>query len=72
MARPTDQELLRQAAAALLNVSRAAVCVKPHLDQPYLDAPNLTPWTEIMDRPAMAALKLGQRIRKHLEQGEKC
>lgn len=68
----TDRELLREAADALLKVSKAALVVKPTLDQPYLDAPNASPWTQFMREPSRAAHDLGHRIRKHLEQGEKC
>jgi len=64
---PTAEELLRQAADALWKCAKAALTVKPTLDQPYPDAPELTPWTRWVERPSREAHDLAMVIRKHLK-----
>lgn len=58
--------LLQQAADALWNLSKTALTVKTSLDQPYPDAPGLTPWTRWVERPARQAHDVAMAIRKHL------
>jgi len=64
---PTADELLRQAADALWKCAKAALTVKPTLDQPYPDAPEWTPYTRWVERPAREAHDLAMAIRKHLK-----
>lgn len=56
--------LLRQAGEALRAVGKAAIVVKPTLDKPYSDAPQWTPWTRFMEKPAKRAYNLGSEIRR--------
>ena len=70
-ARPQpDRELLEQAAQALWDCAKSALTVKPSLDQPYPDAPELTPYTRWVERPARRAHDLAMQIRKHLRETE--
>ena len=61
-----DRELLRRAADALWNCAKAALTVKPALDTPYRDAPQWTPYTRWVERPAEEAHDLAMQIREHL------
>ena len=63
----SDRELLQQAADALWNCAKSALTVKPSLDQPYRDAPEWTPYTRWVERPARNAHDLAMVIRKHLK-----
>ena len=65
-----DRELLEQAASALRNCAKSALTVKPSLDQPYPDAPEWTPYTRWVERPAQEAYDLAMVIRKHLKDGD--
>lgn len=65
-----DRELLTQAADALWNCAKSALTVKPTLDVPYPDAPEWTPYTRWVERPAQEAHDLCMRIRKHLKDGD--
>lgn len=67
MAEP-DRELLAEAAEALWACSKAALVIKPLLDEPYPDHPQWTPWTRWMERPAHEAHDLRMKIRKHLRE----
>jgi hypothetical protein len=60
------RELLRQAAAALTEVGKKALVVKPTLDKPYPDEPSWTPWTRYLGEPARNAYNLGVEIRRRL------
>lgn len=66
--RPDDRELLMLAAEALLDCAKASLTVKLLLDQPYPDAPQWTPYTRWIERPADQAVTLAVKIRKHLEE----
>ena len=57
------RELLREAGGVLRAVGKAALVVKPTLNQPYPDAPETTPWDRFMEAPARRAYNLGSRIR---------
>lgn len=61
-----DAELLRQAAEALWNCTKAALTVQPNLTAPYPDDPHWSPWTRWMERRAREAHDLAVKIRKHL------
>ena len=63
----TDRELLEQAASALWNCAKSALTVEPALSQPYPDAPEWTPYTRWVERPAREAHDLAMMIRKHLK-----
>jgi hypothetical protein len=65
-----DRELLTQAAEALWNCAKSALTVKPTLDVPYPDAPEWTPYTRWVERPAQEAHDLCMRIRKRLKDGD--
>jgi hypothetical protein len=58
--------LLRRAEEALRAVGKAALTVRPTLDQPYPDAPEWTPWTRFLEGPARAAFSLGFEIDRRL------
>lgn len=60
---PDARALLREASDALLAAGKAALTVKPTLDKPYRDAPEWSPWTRFMEKPARAAYNLGSKIR---------
>lgn len=62
----TDRELLDQAEDALHSIALSLIGVKPWLDKPYTDRPELTPWTYGIGRQASRAHDLGMAIRKHL------
>jgi len=64
------RELLRQAAEALMDSAKAALTVKPSLDQPYPDDPRWTPYTRWVERPARRAHDLSIAIRKNLRESE--
>ena len=64
----SDRELLEQAADALWKCAKSALTVKPSLDQPYPDAPEWTPYTRWVERPARQAHDLAMVIRKHLKE----
>ncbi|MFB7285467.1 hypothetical protein [Actinacidiphila glaucinigra] len=57
---------LAEAAEALCAVGKAAIVVQPALDKPYPDAPQWTPWTRWMQRPARQAYNLGILLRRQL------
>jgi hypothetical protein len=59
-------EQLIDASDALRAVGKAAIVVKPTLDKPYPDAPEWTPWTRFMERPAKRAYNLGTKLRRQL------
>lgn len=59
-------ELLKRAADALWESSKAALTVKPNLDKPYDDDPRWTPWARWAERPAHEAHDAAMAIRKHL------
>ena len=63
-----SRELLRQAEQALWNCAKAALTVKPVLDEPYPDLPQYTPYTRWVERPAREAHDLAMAIRKHLKE----
>jgi hypothetical protein len=65
----TDRELLERAAAALWNCAKSALTVEPSLSQPYPDAPEWTPYTRWVERPAREAHDLAMVIRKRLKDG---
>ena len=65
---PTDRELLQKAADALWKCAKAALTVKPTLDQPYRDDPRWTPYTRWVERPSREAHDLAMVIRKHLRE----
>lgn len=62
-----DRELLEQAAKALMDCAKAALTVKPTLDEPYRDAPEWTPYTRWVERSARRAHDLAIQIRKHVK-----
>ncbi len=62
-----DRRLLEQAADALLECAKSALTIKPSLDEPYPDAPEWTPWTRWVERPAQRAHDLYIEIRKRLK-----
>lgn len=62
-----ERDFLREAEEALRAIGKAAIVVKPTLDRPYSDAPDWTPWTRFMERPAKRAYNLGQQIRRYLK-----
>jgi len=66
--KPDDisRELLDQAEHALNSVALSLLGIKPWLDKPYTDAPQLTPWDNGIGRQARRAHDLGMAIRKHL------
>lgn len=57
------REQLREAADALVAVGKAAIVVKPRLEEPYSDAPSTSPWTKFMEAPARRAYNLGSQLR---------
>ncbi|MFJ4990036.1 hypothetical protein ACIP9H_40350 [Streptomyces sp. NPDC088732] len=57
---------LAEAAEALCAVGKAAIVVQPTLDKPYPHAPQWTPWTRWMQRPARQAYNLGTLLRRQL------
>lgn len=62
------RQLLTEAAVALWEIAKTALTVKPSLDVPYPDAPELTPWTRWMEPRARRAHDTAMRIRKYLKQ----
>jgi hypothetical protein len=62
----TDRELLEHAAEVLWSLCKHCLTVKPTLDVPYRDAPELTPWTRWIERDARRAHDLSVEIRRHL------
>lgn len=60
---------LAEAADALCAVGKAAIVVQPTLDVPYPDAPEWTPWTRFMRKPARTAYNLGILLRRQLGHG---
>lgn len=65
-ARTAAGELLKRAADALWNSSKAALTVEPVLKVPYPDDPRWSPWTRWVERPAREAHDAAMAIRKHL------
>jgi hypothetical protein len=63
-----DRELLRRAAVALREFSLAAITVRPRLDEPYPENPQLTPWTLWIEPKARIAHDLSAEIRKRLKE----
>ena len=61
-----ERELLDQAQKALWNCAKAALTVKPALDQPYPEQPESTPYTRWIERPSREAHDLAMTIRRHL------
>jgi len=66
--RDEARKLLLTAAEALWNLSKTALTVKTSLDTPYPDAPDLTPWTRWVERPARQAHDVAMAIRRHLRE----
>jgi hypothetical protein len=60
------ETLLRGAGDALRDISLRLLAVKPWLDKPYTDRPELTPWTRTIERRARFAHHLSVQIRKFL------
>lgn len=58
--------LLAEAAEALVDIGKKAIVVKPALSKPYVDAPDLTPWTRFMEAPARRAYNLGVELRREI------
>ena len=61
------RELLKRGADALWACAKAALTVKPTLDEPYPDDPRWTPYTRWVERPAHEAHDAAMAIRKHLK-----
>ncbi len=59
---------LCEAADVLRAVGKAAIVVKPTLDQPYPDAPHTTPWWRHMHEPARNAYDLGVHLHRKLKE----
>jgi hypothetical protein len=64
---PSADELLGQAAKALMDCAKAALTVKPMLDKPYPDDPRWSPWTRWVEPRARRAHDLAMVIRRHLK-----
>lgn len=63
---PAPDQQLREAADALYAIGKACITVKPTLDQPYSDAPQWTPWTRWVAKPARTAYNLSVLLRRQL------
>lgn len=63
---PADREQLDQAEDALRSLAISLLGVKPWLDRPYTDRPELTPWTNGIGQQARRAHDLALAIRRHL------
>ena len=62
----SERELLAEAAYALHSFALCALVVRPWLDKPYLDAPELSPWTNTVGAQARRAHDLSRDIRKRV------
>jgi hypothetical protein len=60
------EALLQKAADALWECAKAALAVKPALDEPYKDDPRWTPWTRWVEQPSSRAHELKRQITRYL------
>jgi predicted transcriptional regulator len=61
-----SRDLLAQSAEVLTACWKAVLTVRPALDHPYPEVPELTPYTRWLQHPTRAAHDLAMTIRKHL------
>jgi hypothetical protein len=59
--------LLDEAQSALRALSKACLVAKPHLDKPFTDAPEHSPWSLRIERYTRRAYDLGTQIRQQLK-----
>jgi hypothetical protein len=62
----SDRELLTRAERLLTQLWKELLSVKPWLDKPYPDAPELSPWTRRSEGLARRAHDLSRVLRKRL------
>jgi hypothetical protein len=60
------RRLLTEAESALRELAKKCLVVKTSLDTPYPEAPDRTPWTQYVQRPASRAYNLAVEIRRAL------
>lgn len=66
----THEEALRlldEAQSALRALSKACLVAQPHLDKPFSDAPEHSPWSLRVGRLTRRAYNLGTDIRRQLK-----
>lgn len=59
---------LLAAADALRVIGKAALVVKPTLEQPYRDEPRTNPWKRFMEVPTRNAYNLGVQLHRKLKE----